>query len=215
MSILKVANIHFDVAGTNRISYIGTDNVVRVAAGAIKLPVGNTANRPTGEEGLIRYNSETGGFEGRNATAWGAIGGAGTGSGATLTIDVVNSTRYITFSSGNTGSFTLANVSNNLTFNPSTGTLGATIFNSTSDINKKTNITPIENPLEIIDAINGVRFDWRETGLPSLGVIAQEVEVVLPALVGYDKSVNYNGLIAVLIEAVKELKAQVKELKSK
>jgi hypothetical protein len=215
MSILKVANVHFDTAGSNRLDYLG-DFIIRASSnGAVKLPVGNTAGRPTEEAGLIRYNSETGSFEGRNNSAWGAIGGASSGSGATLTLDIVDSTRFITFANANTGSFTLANVSNNLTFNPSTGTLGATIFNSTSDINKKTNILPLEHSLDTLEMINGVRFDWRETGLPSLGVIAQEVELVYPELVGHDKSVNYNGLIAVLIEAVKELKAQVEELKGK
>jgi hypothetical protein len=47
-------------------------------------------------------------------------------------------------------------------------------------------------------------------------VIAQELEEILPELVknGEVKSVNYNGIIGVLIEAVKELKAEVEELKS-
>jgi hypothetical protein len=55
------------------------------------------------------------------------------------------------------------------------------------------------------------------TGKGSYGVIAQELEEILPDLVktGEVKSVNYNGLIGVLIEAVKELKAEVEELKSK
>ena len=75
MSTIKVANVHFDSAGTNRIDYVGGDNILRISSGAIKLPVGDTASRPTDEVGLIRYNSETGGFEGRNASAWGAIGG--------------------------------------------------------------------------------------------------------------------------------------------
>jgi len=76
MSILKVANVHFEATGSNRIDYVGGDNIVRVSSGAIKLPVGDTASRPTAEAGLIRYNSESGTFEGRNASAWGAIGGA-------------------------------------------------------------------------------------------------------------------------------------------
>jgi hypothetical protein len=48
-------------------------------------------------------------------------------------------------------------------------------------------------------------------------VIAQEVEKVLPELIGQGetKSVNYNGLIGVLIEAVKELSEEVKDLKKK
>ena len=51
---------------------------------------------------------------------------------------------------------------------------------------------------------------------PSLGVIAQEVEAVIPELVtdGNPKQVNYNGLIGVLVESVKELNTQVNDLKA-
>ena len=60
-----------------------------------------------------------------------------------------------------------------------------------------------------------MKFNWKESGRPSLGVIAQELEEVLPELVSGDvnKTVTYNGIIGVLIEAVKELKREVEELK--
>jgi len=74
MATLKVANVHFDTAGTNRLEYLGGD-IPRIVGKAIALPKGNTSQRPTGEEGLIRYNTQTGTFEGYNATTWGAIGG--------------------------------------------------------------------------------------------------------------------------------------------
>ena len=95
------------------------------------------------------------------------------------------------------------------------GIITATDFNSTSDIALKTNITQIDNPIDKISQINGVSFDWKETQRPSVGVIAQDVEKVLPQLVnGEDtKTVNYNGLIGVLIEAVKEQQEQINTLK--
>jgi hypothetical protein len=216
MSILKVANVHFDSAGTNRIDYVGGDNIVRVTSGAVKLPVGDTASRPTAEQGLIRFNSETGSFEGRNATAWGAIGGGGGGSVTITDQSSVTPLQYITFTTTTSGTASSINVaSTKLTFNVDTGTLSSTVFNSTSDINKKTNITQITDAVTLVNLLNGVRFDWKDNGLPSLGVIAQEVEKVLPELVGDEKSVNYNGLIAVLIEAVKDLSKQVEELKNR
>jgi len=88
-------------------------------------------------------------------------------------------------------------------------------FDALSDINYKTNILPIENSLDIIDELRGVKFDWKESGLPSYGVIAQELQEVLPELVHGDnpKTVNYNGIIGVLIEAIKELKKEINELK--
>jgi hypothetical protein len=95
------------------------------------------------------------------------------------------------------------------------GTITATDFNSTSDINLKENIKTVENSLNTLTQLRGVSFDWKETGRSSYGVIAQELEEILPDLVknGEVKSVNYNGIIGVLIEAVKELSEELKELK--
>jgi hypothetical protein len=75
----------------------------------------------------------------------------------------------------------------------------------------------IQNPLETVSQLRGVKFDWKETDKSSIGVIAQELEKVLPELVnnnGEHKAVNYNGMIGVLIEAIKELSQEVQELKS-
>ena len=64
---------------------------------------------------------------------------------------------------------------------------------------------------------DGVSFNWKNTNESSIGVIAQEVEMVFAELVTMSeyKSVNYNGLIGVLIEAVKEHKKEIEELKNK
>ncbi len=111
------------------------------------------------------------------------------------------------------GDFTAGTVSvTNLT---ASQTVQAADFNSTSDENLKTNIETIENGLETIKSLRGVTFDWKSNQKPSIGVIAQELEKVLPELVtdGDPKTVNYNGLIGVLIEAVKELSAEIEDLK--
>ncbi len=98
-----------------------------------------------------------------------------------------------------------------------TGVCTATDFNSTSDTSVKKNIQVIEDPLASIVRIEGVTFTWKDTGKNSAGVIAQNLEKVLPNLVsnGDLKSVNYNGLIGYLIEAVKSQQAQIDELKSR
>jgi len=98
-----------------------------------------------------------------------------------------------------------------------TGTAQATDFNSTSDIKLKTNIQAIEDPLAKVVQIEGVSFNWKEDNRPALGVIADQVEKIIPELVtdGDPKTVNYNGLIGLLIEAVKEQQVQITELKSK
>jgi trimeric autotransporter adhesin len=96
------------------------------------------------------------------------------------------------------------------------GTVKATDFDSLSDKNLKQNIKPIDSALEKIISINGVSFEWKCNQEPSIGVIAQEVENIFPELVNTEKykSVNYNGLVGVLIAAVKELNAEVSELRA-
>jgi hypothetical protein len=213
MSILKVANVHFESTGSNRIDYTG-NNVIRIVGDAARLPVGANTNRPSGETGLIRYNTDLGSFEGHNGAAWGAIGGGAAAPGANIITDSVSTTRYLVFANNTTGSFTQANVSTSLTFNPSSGTLSATIFNSTSDANKKTDITTIVGGLETIQSLRGVSFNWKDTGRPSYGLVAQEVEQIIPALVETDedgnKTLNYDAVISFLVEAVKELSEKVK-----
>jgi hypothetical protein len=97
------------------------------------------------------------------------------------------------------------------------GILTATDINSASDIRLKTNIKSFENTLEKIVQINGVSFNWIENNAKSGGIIAQDVEKVFPELVndGDHKTVNYNGLIGVLVESIKELKQEIEDLKSR
>ena len=95
-----------------------------------------------------------------------------------------------------------------LKFNPSTGRLTAPLINSPSDENLKKDVHTIENAVDKINQLRGVDFVWKESDEKSMGVIAQELQKVFPELVAEENdelSVNYNGLIAVLIEAVKEL----------
>jgi hypothetical protein len=74
----------------------------------------------------------------------------------------------------------------------------------------------IDAPLGVIEQLNGREWEWNKTGAKGSGVIAQELEQVLPHLVNEDsegmKAVSYSGLTAYLIEAVKELSARVKDL---
>jgi hypothetical protein len=126
-----------------------------------------------------------------------------------------SATHYVNF----TSSTNLYKTSTNLTFNPSTGTLAATDFNSTSDIKFKTNVATAKNATSIVTSLRGVEFNWISSGKKSSGVIAQELETTLPHLVNTDengdKSVNYNGIIAYLIETVKELNERINQLEKR
>ena len=94
----------------------------------------------------------------------------------------------------------------------------------TSDKKLKDNIQPIQNALDKINKLGGYTFDWNEELQKArkghdIGVIAQEVQSVLPEVVverdnGY-LGVDYQKLVPVLIEAIKELSAKVKELENK
>ena len=89
-------------------------------------------------------------------------------------------------------------------------------FNCHSDSRLKKDITPLDSVLEKLDSIRGVRYNWVAEEMahePQVGVIAQEIKSVYPELVKEGSngflSVDYPKLTAVLIQAVKELKALV------
>ena len=118
------------------------------------------------------------------------------------------------------GSPTVSYVANSkLYFNPASGTLNATAYNSLSDITFKTDIQIVQHAVEVINSINGVSFKWKETGKPTYGVIAQDIEKILPNIVNTNsdgiKSVDYQALTAFLIESIKELNTRINVLENK
>ena len=124
---------------------------------------------------------------------------------------LTNGAGYTTYTSNQA-----TNTSSSVTFSSVT----AATFNTTSDIRLKDNIRTFESAMDVVSQLRGVRFAWKETGVETVGLIAQEVEKVLPELIGTNadtglKSVSYANMVAVLIEAVKELKAEIEELKKR
>ena len=91
-------------------------------------------------------------------------------------------------------------------------------FYYSSDESLKKNIQEIETPLAKIMKLNGISFDWKESGEKSIGLIAQDVEKVFPEIVNTDevtglKTIEYAKLVAPLIEAVKEQQKMIDEQK--
>lgn len=126
---------------------------------------------------------------------------------------------YPAMMDSNTGTPNTAWVSSEkLYYNPSTGQFTATNFDSLSDINKKTEVETIINAVELVMMLRGVTFKWKENGYKSMGLIAQEVESVIPEVVVTnhlgEKSVTYGSLIGLLVEAIKDLNKQVIEIKT-
>jgi hypothetical protein len=95
-------------------------------------------------------------------------------------------------------------------------------YGSPSDRKYKENIKPIESALDKAMQLQGVTFDWKETDSildikEDIGFIAQDVEKVLPELVRDsgkgNLSLRYQGITPILLESIKELKAEIEELK--
>jgi len=89
--------------------------------------------------------------------------------------------------------------------------------NETSDIALKENIQPLTNALENLKKLKGYSYNFIDNKAKALGIVAQDVEKVYPDIVEGEegeKSVAYSGLIAVLIEAIKELETEVAALKA-
>jgi hypothetical protein len=142
---------------------------------------------------------------------------------ATNTFPTINTTNISNTSNVGTNTITatgnITSQANILAFQPSDRTL-------------KTNIKNITSPLSKVLQLNGVEFDWTEKYLTDnggedgyffrkhdVGVIAQEVEAIMPEVVGTRqdglKGVRYEKLVPLLIEAIKELKAEIEQLKGK
>ena len=86
-----------------------------------------------------------------------------------------------------------------------------------SDARLKKNVSTISNALDLVGKMRGVRYTRVDSEVKGIGVIAQEMREVLPEVVmdGENLSVAYGNIVGVLIEAIKELRAEVNELRAK
>jgi len=125
----------------------------------------------------------------------------GSSNNTALTLRTYNNGTYNTFAMDNGGNVT---ASGNVT--------------AYSDARLKKNVSTIDNALALVEKMRGVRYERIEDGSRQVGVIAQEMQEVVPEVVHEGEehlSVAYGNLVGVLIEAVKELSARVKELEAK
>jgi hypothetical protein len=121
---LATSNTGIDVTGTVTADGLTVDgNAQFTSTGAVKVPVGTEAQRPTPATGQFRFNSDTGQFEGYNGTAWGSIGGGATGAGG----DAV----FIQNGQTVTTNYTIPADQNAMSTGPITINAGATVTVST------------------------------------------------------------------------------------
>lgn len=123
-------------------------------------------------------------------------------------------------SSGWKSLFTLHATTVDMSINNITGnTITGVNVNTTSDARLKTEIKKLDNANELLSQLEGVSYTLIETNKKSIGLIAQEVEKVVPEVVSTDedgfKSIAYGNIVALLIEAIKEQDKRIKELEDK
>lgn len=178
-----------------------------------------TSGSTTGVHGEVKSSSGKGvygyasaasgmafGVEGfsRSTSGRGVYGYAGASTGTTYGVygQVLSPDGYGVYSNGRMHTTKALTVADSVT---------ATAYYQSSDRNLKENITPVQNPFALLNAIEGKHYVWKDSKQPAYGVIAQDVEKVMPEAVKATdkgtKTVDYSQLIAPLIEAVKQLKS--------
>ena len=176
--------------------------------------VGDVTGNISGSSGSCTGNAATATLA-TNATNATNAATATNATNVTVAAESTDTTCFPLFATSATGD-QAPKSSTNLTFDASAGRLSATFLNSLSDEKLKKDISTIDNAVDKVMQLRGVDYTWKQSEEKSKGVIAQELQKVLPELVSESNdrlSVNYNGIIGVLIEAIKEQQKQIDELK--
>lgn len=141
-----------------------------------------------------------------------------------LTFALFNTTATTINFAGACTTMTIGAVGMAATWQGTLSVVGDVIASASSDARLKENIEEIPNALEIVKAIRGVTWNWKDEvradlkQSPTTGLIAQEVEAVFPLVVRTDedefgtKRINYERMIGLLVQAIKELNDKVEEL---
>jgi hypothetical protein len=198
--------------------------------GGVVSATGNVRGGNVNTNGLV---TASGNITGGNITTAGNVNAGGTVTAANLAGTITTASQTNITSVGSLGNTQISSLGVGTAASGVAGEIRA-IDNVTayysSDRRLKENIKNITNPIEKLQALNGVEFDWRQDYIDShggedgyfirrhdIGIVAQDLEAVLPELVvdrndGY-KAVKYDRVIALLIEAVKAQQQEIDELK--
>lgn len=191
------------IASTGAITATGGVDKLTTASGVVSVAA---ATAPTTGQVLMATSATTATWQTP------AAGGSVTMSDDTTT----NATYYPAISTVTSGTLSALKVSSTkFTFNPSTGTMSATILNSLSDANFKTNVAPLTDSAEVVKALQGVSFDWKDGSGSSYGFIAQEVQKIIPHAVSENDNklgVNYSAIVPFLVETIKTQEDRIARL---
>lgn len=165
---------------------------------------------------VVEFNTETLVVEDKNIVLANGSPTSAASNGAGITVDGANAT-ILYQTEGDKWLFN-KNVSVDAEIVAS-GPITSPFFYSESDLVLKEDVKPIDNALDKVMNLLGVSFNWKTSKQKSIGVIAQNVEQIVPEIVSKStqgtKTVSYDSLIPLLIEAIKEQQKQIEELKSK
>ncbi len=192
--------------------------------GTTRLTANNFTATSTANLGSNANVTITGGTNGQVLTtngsgvlSWSSVGGATVSDNTTTNAN----TFYPTLANNQTsGSMSSAVVSSTkLYFNPSTGTLNSTIFNSLSDKTVKTNLQRITNALEKLKLLGGYTYLLVDSNEASAGLLAQEAQLALPEATKFNPdtgllSLNYNAILGLVVEGLNELETRVSRLEN-
>ena len=187
---------------------LATNSVDRIIVGTTgSLSVGGGVG--TAGQALVSNGSGS-------SPTWQTVGG---GSLTIANDTATNATYYPTFATATSGTLSTITVSSSkLTYNPSNGTLSATVFNSLSDMRAKTNIRKLGYGLSDVLKMTGHKYEMIDGGQTSIGLIAQEVQDIVPEVVSANTDgmlgVNYPVLTSVLIEAIKDMYVELEKLRN-
>ena len=221
------------VSGSSQITFSGINSLPTLVSGSSQIDVMSTTNiarlATTGSNiftGNITIGNTTPGFLTIGASgSYGSIGSGGNGAtiylngsarGGTTTaasntiVVATDGEFYITNGAANSNKIVVA-TNGNTTFS---GTI-----TENSSIRYKENVETIKYGLDKVLQMRGVTYDKKDNGVKEMGVIAEEIYEVLPEVVlkneeGDIDSVSYGRITAVLIEAIKDLKKEIEDLKA-
>lgn len=165
---------------------------------------------------VVEFSTETLTIEDKNIVLANGSPSAAASNGAGITVDGANAS-LIYISDDDKWEFNKdLSVEGSIA---ATGNITSPFFYSESDINLKEEVSPIQDALKKVTDLVGVEFVWKSNKQKSIGLIAQEVEKIIPEIVGNTKSglktVQYDSIIPLLIEAIKEQQKQIEELRNK
>lgn len=175
---------------------------------AVKVPVGTTAERPTGVTGQLRFNSTEDTFEGYDGAAWGPL------NGANQDLNTSSNVRFASLGINTNASGTAGEIR---------ATDNITAF--FSDDRLKTRIGPIEDAIKKVNTLDTFYYIPNKTALDlgykeerHVGVSAQQVQKIMPEVVkpapidNKYLTVQYEKLIPLIIESIKELNAKLEKI---